>query len=54
MNGEGFAVIHQPDRLARKASDVSAADWLYQTELKKYCIFSRVLLQLSSGLEILV
>ena len=23
--------IHQPDRLAREASDVSAADWRYQT-----------------------
>ena len=22
--------IHQPDRVAPKASDVSAADWLYQ------------------------
>ena len=31
--------IHQPDRVARKASDVSAADWRYQTHVKKYRIF---------------
>ena len=36
--------IHQPDRVARKASDVSAADWQYQTHVKKYDIFSSVLL----------
>ena len=54
MNGEGFAVIHQPERVARKANDVSAADWLYQTHLEKYRIFSRVLLRFSSRLEILV
>ena len=26
--------IRQPDRVARKASDVSAADWRYQTREK--------------------
>ena len=26
--------IRQPDRMARKASDVSAADWRYQTREK--------------------
>ena len=31
--------IHQPDRVAQKASDVSAADWRYQTHVKKYDIF---------------
>ena len=46
--------IHQPDRVARKASDVLAADWRYQTHVKKYHIFSRVLLRLLSELEILV
>ena len=46
--------IHQPDREARKASDVSTADWRYQTLVKKHRIFSRLLLQLFSGLEILV
>ena len=35
--------IHQPDRVARSASVVSAADQRYQTHVKKYCIFSRVL-----------
>ena len=34
--------IHQPDRVARKASDARAADWRYQTHVKKYRIFSRV------------
>ena len=27
--------IHQPDRVVRKASDVSAADWRFQTHVKK-------------------
>ena len=31
--------IRQPDRLARKGSDVSAADWRYETHVKKYRIF---------------
>ena len=31
--------IHQPDRVARKASDVLAADWLYQRHVKKHRIF---------------
>ena len=46
--------IHQPNRVARKASDVLTADWRYQRHVKKYRIFSRVLLRLFSGLEILV
>ena len=46
--------IHQPDRVARKACDVSATDWQYQTHVKKYRFFSGVLLRLFSGLEILV
>ena len=41
-------IIHQPDRVARKVSDVSAADWRYQT----HRIFSRVLLRIFSGLDI--
>ena len=28
-----------PDRVARKASDVSAADWRCQTQVKRYRIF---------------
>ena len=36
--------IPQSDRMARKASDVSAADiWRYQIPVKKYDIFLRVL-----------
>ena len=54
-NGEDFArpFTHQPDRVARKASDVLAANWRYRMQVKKYDIFSRVLLRLFSGLEIL-
>ena len=43
----------QPDRMARKASDVSAADWRYQTHVNNYRDSSHVLLRLFSGLEIL-
>ena len=32
-------LFHQADRLVRNASDVSAADWRYQTQVKKYDIF---------------
>ena len=48
--------IHQPDRVARKASDVSIADWRYQTHIKKNIVFfhSCVMLRLFSGLEIFV
>ena len=48
--------IHQPDRVAQNASNVSSADWQHQTHLKNSLtdIFSHVLLQLFSGLEILV
>ena len=31
--------IHQPDRVARKACEVSATDWQYQTHVKKYRFF---------------
>ena len=51
---EALPFIHQPDRGAQKARDVSAADWRYQTHMKKYDIFSRVLLRLFLGLKILV
>ena len=46
--------IHQPDRVAQNVSNVSSADWQHQTHLKNSDIFSHVLLQLFSGLEILV
>ena len=46
--------VDQPDGEARKESDVSTADRRYQTLVKKHRIFSRLLLQLFSGLEILV
>ena len=39
--------IHQPDEVARKGTDVSAADRRYQTHVKIIRIFSRVLLRLS-------
>ena len=43
--------IHQPDRVARKVSDVSAADWRNQTYVKNISYFSRVLLRFFSGLK---
>ena len=33
---KAWSFIHQPDQVARKASDVSAADWRYQIHMKKY------------------
>ena len=33
--------IHQPDRVAPKASDVSVADWRYQTRVIIIVIFTR-------------
>ena len=38
----GFAV-HSFDRVARKASDVSAADWRYKTQVKKYRVVTAFL-----------
>ena len=46
--------IHQSDRVAPKASDVSVADWRYQTRVIIIVIFTHVLLRLFSGPEILV
>ena len=31
--------IHQSDRVARKASDMSAAGWRYQTRVKNTIVF---------------
>ena len=36
--------IHQPDRVARKASDVSAADWQYQHTRKNIVFFTCVVM----------
>ena len=36
--------IHQPDRMARKASDVSAADWRYQTRVKMSHFFTCIVM----------
>ena len=36
---KAFPFIHQPERLAPKASDVSAADWLYQHTWKNTIFF---------------
>ena len=41
--------IHQPDRVARKACDVSAADWRYQTHVKKCRIFQVCCYNFSQG-----
>ena len=51
---KALSSIYQLDRVARKASGVSAAYWRYQTRVKEYRIFTRVLLRLFSGLEIVV
>ena len=32
---KALPLIHQPERVARKANDVSAVDWRYQTHVKK-------------------
>ena len=40
---------HQRDQVARKASDVSAFDWLYQTHVKNIVFFARVLFQFYRG-----
>ena len=45
--------IHS-DRVMWKASDVSTSDWWYQIHVKKYGIFSPVLLRHFSELEILL
>ena len=37
-----LSFIHQPIWLARKVSDVSAADWQYQTHVKNYRDFTHV------------
>ena len=49
-----LSVINHPDRMVRKASDVSAADWQYQTKKLIINLHSHVHLRLSIGLEIVV
>ena len=46
--------IHQSDRVKRRASDVSATDWRYQTQVENYPNLGRVLLGLFTGPEIVV
>ena len=46
--------IHLTWPRSAKGDDVSAADWRYQIHVRKYVIYSRVLLRHFSGLEILV
>ena len=41
--------IRQPDRVARKVSDVSAADWRYQTHVEKDHFFYVCCCSLSQG-----
>ena len=41
--------IHQPDRVERKPSDVSAADWRYQTRVKKHVFFHVCYYGISQG-----
>ena len=46
--------FHRPDGVARKAGDVSVADWRYETRIKYYRNFILVQLLLLSGLDFLV
>ena len=36
--------IHQPDQVVQKVSDVLAADWWYHAYMKKYDIFSCIVM----------
>ena len=46
--------IHKPDRVARKASDVSAADWRNQTHVKNISYFFTCVVTTFLRAEILV
>ena len=46
--------VHQPDRVARKASDVLSADWGYLIHVKNILFFHVCCLRLSLGLKILL
>ena len=46
--------FHRPDGVARKAGDVSVADWRYETRIKYYRNVILVQLLLLSGLDFLV
>ena len=46
--------IHQPDRVAQKASYVSAADWRYQTQVENLSQIYVCAVMLSSGLDTLI
>ena len=46
--------IHQSGRVERRASDVLATDWRYQTQVENFPNFRRVLLSLFKGPEIIV
>ena len=46
--------IHQPDRVAQKASYVSAADWRYQTQVGNLSQIYVCAVMLSSGLDTLM
>ena len=50
---KALSFVHQADGVARKASDVSAADWRYQTRVRNYRNFTRAQLWLFSMMEIL-
>ena len=49
---KALSFIHRPNRVARKASDVAAADWRYQTHIKNIASF-HVCFRLFQGLKIL-
>ena len=43
--------IHQQDRVMWKKSDVSAADWEYQTHMENYIFFHKCCYSFSQGLK---
>lgn len=50
----GLPFIQRPERVAKKASDVSAADWRYQTHVKNYLYYTHAQLKLFPRMVILV
>ena len=48
-----LSFVQQADGVTRKASDVSAADWRYQTRVKKIIVILRVYSKGSSFVKLL-
>ena len=46
---KALSFIHQRDQVVQKASDMSAADWQYQTHMKKEVFFHMCCYSFSQG-----